>query len=287
MWFDVIRCLDLSDPSCTSGLAVFLTDVCLLGSLAQRRRILSTLTDRNSGSRNQGMMLFWVKTAFKSSGHLTKDAPVHLLTCFNMFPPSSTKESLSQEFAVTTSAALVPVDQLLHVGLAMSVISLHHQNQIPIGFQGPSQLHLTELALSDALREEDQHISWIWHAVAHALHSWILGQAIAAEVTATNQAAYNGLAFLSSVKTIFISKLWSHQILPAFPSRISQPHSLPAQCLTKRRRPESAQTRPDADSARHLGHWTACDLRRWGKHQAVRYHYCDTIYSKFIQLIVY
>lgn len=84
MFFDVFRCLDLLEPSCTSGLAVFLTDVCLLGSLAQRRRIFSTLTDRNSGSRNQGMMLFWVKTAFKSSGHLAKtDAPVGLLTCFH------------------------------------------------------------------------------------------------------------------------------------------------------------------------------------------------------------
>lgn len=91
-----IRSLDLSEPSCTSGLAVFLVVVCLLGSLAHRRRIFSTLTDRNSGSRNQGMMLFWVKTAFKSSGHLAKNGCSSGFV--DIFPHSSvTEESLSQE----------------------------------------------------------------------------------------------------------------------------------------------------------------------------------------------
>ena len=66
------------------------------------------------------------------------------------------------------------MDQFLHIGLAMSVVRLHDQDQVPIGFQGPSQFHLTELALGDAFRQKDQDIATEGHAVAHAPDRWVL-----------------------------------------------------------------------------------------------------------------
>ena len=58
----------------------------------------------------------------------------------------------------------------------MSVVRFHHEDQVPIGFQGPSQLHLTEFALGDALRQKDQDIARIRHTVAHSPHRWILAK---------------------------------------------------------------------------------------------------------------
>mmetsp|Transcript_28963 Transcript_28963/g.68869 ORF Transcript_28963/g.68869 Transcript_28963/m.68869 type:complete len:368 (-) Transcript_28963:17-1120(-) len=67
-----------------------------------------------------------------------------------------------------------PSYQLLHVGLAVSLIRLHHQDDVALGSQSPAHLHLAKLAVGDALGQENQHILRVGHPVAHALHRGVL-----------------------------------------------------------------------------------------------------------------
>lgn len=128
--------IEIFQTSCTSGLAAFLNEDSLLGSCAHLRRIFSTLTDRNSGSRNHGMISFWVKTAFKSSGHLW--CTMHK---GNMGKPrfvAMSFDKLRKIWMKWVSLVSLPVDQVLHIGFAMSIVRFHHEDQVPIGFQSPS-----------------------------------------------------------------------------------------------------------------------------------------------------
>lgn len=85
-----------------------------------------------------------------------------------------TVQQSKSQFCVKIHSLYRPLDQFLHVGLAMSVVSLHDKNQVSSCFEGPSKFHLTKFAFCDTLCEKDQNIAWVRHTGAHALHRGIL-----------------------------------------------------------------------------------------------------------------